>query len=139
MTLNHMTARPIRATRRAFTLLEVLVVVAIIVMLAGLGGYLIIQRYDQARGDAARIKAKDIANKVEAYYIKMGDYPANGLADLIVPFPDGTEPLCTEDAIKDPWNQVYRVEVQQDNNGTRRVIVSTRSPRGQVITNLANN
>lgn len=125
----------VRNARRAFTLLEVLVVVAIIVMLAGIGGYLIIQRYQDGQVSAARIKAIDIAKKVEAFYVNNGDYPT-GIADLIKPQPKGGQPLCDDQAVTDPWGKPFQVQLGNDAMGNQRVEVFTVSPRGQRISNF---
>ena len=53
------------ARRGAFTLLEVLVVVAIIVMLAGVGGYYLLQQYERAKDGRAKIDCKALASYVE--------------------------------------------------------------------------
>jgi general secretion pathway protein G len=124
-----------RHARRAFTLLEVLVVVAIIVMLAGLGGYLIIQRYQDAQVSTAKIKSKDIAAKVEAFYVNNGDYPPN-IQALMLPQPNGGNPLCTEEALMDPWGKPFQIATPTDAAGNIRVEVFTLSPRGQRISNL---
>jgi general secretion pathway protein G len=124
-----------RHARRAFTLLEVLVVVAIIVMLAGIGGYLIIQRYQDAQIQTARAKARDLATKVELYYVNNGNqYPAN-LEVLTQAQPGGLSPLCTPEAIMDPWGREFQLDVKTDGSGNERVIIFTQGPRGQ-ITNL---
>ncbi len=126
-----------RATRRAFTLLEVLVVVAIIVMLAGIGGYFIIQRYEDAKISFAKTRARDIEAKIGTYYVNNGVYPQNGIQDLVVTQPNGMQPLLPQEAVLDPWGKPFQVTLEQDAQGTDRVIVFTVSPRGQRISNLA--
>ena len=55
MTLHTKLAR--QANRRAFTLMEMLIVVAIIVILAGVGTFYILPQFNKAKEDTARIRA----------------------------------------------------------------------------------
>ena len=56
--------------RRGFTLMEMLIVVAIIVVVAGLGGVYLFQYLGEAKADAAAIKIKILSQQVQAYSIK---------------------------------------------------------------------
>jgi len=57
-------AKALRSNRSAFTLLEVLVVVAIIVMLAGVGGYLVVQRYEESKVSRAKMDVHGLARQI---------------------------------------------------------------------------
>src|SRR5436190_24136681 len=69
--------------RAAFTLMEMLVVVAIIVVLAGVGGAYLIGRLNDAKVDATRIRAREISQAIETFFIDNGQYPTQ-LTDLLV-------------------------------------------------------
>jgi general secretion pathway protein G len=69
--------------RAAFTLMEMLVVVAIIVVLAGVGGAYLIGRLNDAKVDATKIRAREISQAVETFFVDNGMYPTQ-LTDLLV-------------------------------------------------------
>ena len=101
--------------RAAFTLMELLVVMAIIVIIAGFGGYYVLGRLDEAKVTAAKIKAKNISNAIDSYYIDHDAWPQS-LDALLVKSEIGKGPyLTSRDDILDPWGKVYQI----DENGTR--------------------
>jgi general secretion pathway protein G len=124
MQLRH-TPQAARSSRRAFTLLEVLVVVAIIVMLAGVGSFYVYQRYEDAKLSGAKIGAKKLAASVEAYKLREGNPPAS-LQDLTQP-PTGT-PFATPEELLDPWGKRYQLDPNPD-----VAIVFTTTPKGKRI------
>jgi general secretion pathway protein G len=69
--------------RAAFTLMEMLVVVAIIVVLAGVGGAYLIGRLNDAKVDATKIRAREISQAIETFFVDNGQYPTQ-LTDLLV-------------------------------------------------------
>lgn len=75
------------ARRGAFTLMEMLVVVAIIVVLAGVGGAYLIGQLNEAKVNAAKIKAQTISDAIDRYFIDNSAYP-NQLQDLLVQNPE---------------------------------------------------
>lgn len=123
-----------RVQRGAFTLLEVLVVVAIIVMLAGVGVYYGLQRYEEAKYDRARADVKALSQQVEIYKLKNGDYPAT-MDQLTVAQPSGGGALVPPDQIRDPWGNIYQIDPDGANNGGNRADVYTVGPNGQTIGN----
>src|SRR5262245_54252188 len=75
--------------RAAFTLMEVLVVVAILVILAG-GSFVVVMRYlDDAKIDRARMDIKSLEKVVESYKLRHGEYPA---ALAVLAQPEGGSP-----------------------------------------------
>jgi len=94
--------------RAAFTLLELMVVIVIIGLLAGLvtvrtRSYLVLSKQN-----AAKVEIAKITEALEAYYAVHGRYPANeeGLAALVEKsdsFPDG----LLSKVPKDPWKNDY--------------------------------
>lgn len=121
-----------RRTRSAFTLLEVLVVVSIIVMLAGVGGYYFFQQYEDAKVGTAKVKAKTLSELADTYRLKYGDYPAS--IEGLLQGPDG--PMCPPDAIRDPWGKVYQINAAGTNNAGLKADVFTTSPKGVTIGNF---
>jgi len=128
--------KDLRTTRTAFTLLEVLVVVAIIVMLAGVGGYYVLQSYEEAKLSRAKIDAEGLSSKVEEYKLKNDAYP-NTIEALTQPQPAGGGPLVPLDKIRDPWGKVYQVDPNGTHNSGLKADVFTTSPKGQIIGNFS--
>jgi general secretion pathway protein G len=134
---NRNTAAPkaLRTTRTAFTLLEVLVVVAIIVMLAGVGGYYLMARYEEAKVQRARIDVNTLSDAVETYRLNNGDFPAS--IDMLAQMqPNGGMPLIPPDKVMDPWGQMYQIDPTGANNNGLKADVFTTTPQGIVIGNF---
>jgi general secretion pathway protein G len=112
MTMHNRQTRHSR--RSAFTLLEVLVVVAIIVVLAGMGTYFLLPRLDEAKANIAKAEIKTLTTAAQNFNLNNGDWPAD-LASLAQQQPNGGAPIVEVDALKDPWGNFY----QYDPNGTR--------------------
>jgi general secretion pathway protein G len=98
------------ASRTAFTLLEVLIVVAILVILAGVGGVQLIKYLDEAKKDRARIDVKQLSSVVKTYEVKHGGPPAS--LDVLAQRDQdgGASYLETTDALIDPWGQHYQYD-----------------------------
>ena len=123
-----------RTLRRGFTLLEVLVVVAIIVMLAGIGGYYVLQRYEEAKVSKAKADCLALSEAVEQYKLNNGDYPGS-IDALAQPQPNGGPAFVPADKTRDPWGKPYVIDPSGSHNGGLKADVYTTSPRGQVIGN----
>ena len=123
-----------RARRSAFTLLEVLVVVAIIVMLSGMGSYFFFQQYESAKTSKAQADVKGLSSLVEMYKLQHGEYPGS-LEALTPEGGAGAEASCTRDQIIDPWNKVYQIDPAGTNHHGLKADVYTVSPKGVRITN----
>jgi general secretion pathway protein G len=94
------------AVRGGFTLMEMLVVVAILVILAGAAVPIYMRYLDDAKKGRAKMDVKTIEKACEAYFLKEGQYPAS-LAVLTQMQPDGSRPYLEADAIFDPWKRPY--------------------------------
>jgi general secretion pathway protein G len=131
------THQTLRTTRRAFTLLEVLVVVAIIVMLAGVGGYYLLNQYENSKVSKAKIECEALSSQVETYKLNNGNYP-NSMQQLAQPQPNGMSALVPPDKVKDPWGKEYQIDPNGGHNGGNKADVFTTTPKGQMIGNFSN-
>lgn len=125
---------PIR--RAAFTLMEMLVVVAIIVLLAALAAPIVMGRLEEARKSKALVDCKTLADQAKMYKLKYGDYPPN-LAALTQPGADGTSPYIDARHLIDPWNREYQYSPNPAHNSVGDPEVwsmgpSMNDPRGMV-------
>ncbi len=120
------------AARAAFTLTEMLIVVAIIVVLAGIGGAILIPQLDKAKESAAKIQAKSVAAECEKWYADYDEYPTS--VDQLIQGDETNDgrPRMEQNAILDPWGQRYNI-TQQDNSG--KVYVYTEH-KGKRYSNL---
>ncbi|MFL5328035.1 MAG: type II secretion system protein GspG [Gemmataceae bacterium] len=132
MTVAKPTSRALR--RSAFTLIEVLIVVAILVVLMGVGAVQYMHYLEDSKKSAATMQIKNLSTVVDAYQIKFGEPPAS-LAALVGPEPDGSpSKLDGQKAIMDPWNHEYQYTPAGSRRGGRPEIW-TVSPDGSTIGN----
>ena len=132
-----------RAMRRraAFTLLEVLVVVAILVILAGVGVVATTRYLDDAKKSKAQLQAATIYKAMEAFHLNPnsgGVYPSS-LQELTNPPWGGSSFLNDPVAdLTDPWNQQFQIQQSQanDNSVQGKPLVYTKAPDGVVISNF---
>jgi general secretion pathway protein G len=96
----HFPAGVRRQSRRAFTLLEILVVLAIIGLLAGLAITNVDKIFGGAQVSTVQLFVREsMKTSLTTYRIHLGDYPSTG---------DGLQALITRPAAKgDRWNGPY--------------------------------
>jgi len=102
------------ATRRhrGFTLIELMVVLLIIGLLAGLIGLEVLSRIDEAKITTAKADIANLKNAVRMFYRDNGRLP-DSLEDLVVPPADLTswKKCLDEDSVpNDPWKNEYKYE-----------------------------
>jgi general secretion pathway protein G len=97
-----------RHARRAFSLIEFTVVLALIGLLAGIVTIGVRPMLTRGKQNAARAEIAHICQALEQFYSVYGRYPTNdeGLIALRKPTDKITEPLLTQDP-KDPWDRPY--------------------------------
>jgi general secretion pathway protein G len=120
---------------RGFTLVEVLLVIAILGVLAGVFVFTIGGRPDKAKVDVTTIQVNDIAARLEEYKMAINEYPTDeqgGLTALIdePTFDDESlsgkwaGPYIKRKQLKDAWGTELSYEVQDEERGdtTRQVV-----------------
>ena len=108
------------ASRAAFTLIEIIVAVAIIGILGTTAVVGVIAQLEKAKVTAARDGVQNLKSGIITYQINYKKYP-NSLNDLVEPKGDD-EPVIDggQGVLVDPWDQEYKYE----RNGKRIVVVS---------------
>jgi len=117
-----------RLNNRGFTLVEIMIVLAIVGMLFSFVGVKVIQQYKKAKIDGAAIQIASYQQALQAYYLAHNMYPhtSQGLDALIkkpsvgkVPanYPDGGY-FNKKEQVKDPWGTPYRYECEDYQNFT---------------------
>ena len=116
--------------------MEMLVVVAIIVALAGIGGFFLLGQLDDSKKSTARIQVKGpLSAACQAYYVKHGSWP-DGLEQLVEPDPEfKVRFLESKDALYDPWGKAYIYGKDGGNNKGTRPDISAVAPDGEIIGN----
>ncbi len=106
-----------RRRRAGFTLVELLVVLVILGLLAGLAVPQILQYLSKAKSDTAAVVVQNIDASIDFYRLDMGRFPTQveGLAALVAP-PDESARwngpyLKSMDMLEDPWGNPYRYRI----------------------------
>lgn len=98
---------------RGFTLLELLVVLGIIALLAGIVGPQVMKHMGASKTKAAKVQIEDLAAALDMYKLDEGRYPSQqqGLSALISKPSDAKRwngPYLRKDKVPlDPWQQAY--------------------------------
>ena len=110
--------RASQAESRGFTLLEMLVVLVIIGLLAGLVGPQLMGRVDTSRQTTAETQSRMLKSALDTMRLDVGRYPTKdeGLV-MLVKAPDDERisrkwrgPYLSEDLPADPWGNPYQFE-----------------------------
>ncbi len=121
-----------QVSRRAgFTLLEILVVVAIVVTMAAVAGVGVFRYLEESKMSRAQLDVKALEKAVKAYQIKNDNNPPAWLEDALRYIDNATEAN-----LKDPWNKPYQYNPEFEWNGSQTVLISTTTPKGDVIDNI---
>ena len=90
-----------RDRRRAFSLIEIMIVVVIIGLMAGIVTYATTTYLDKGKRQRARSDITTYAGGVEAFYLDKGRYPDNqeGLKAIV--------PTYVKTLQNDPWGRPY--------------------------------
>jgi general secretion pathway protein G len=120
--------------RAAFTLMEMLVVVAILVVLAGAAVPIYLNYLANARIDRAKVDCKNLATAVEAYQAKIGQFPPS-LQTLTQAQQDpntGQVVRATLEpaSLMDPWGNPYQYDPNDLDQNTGRIRVWSKGPPG---------
>ena len=104
------TRRHIRSVRRAFTLLEIIVVVTIIALLATMVAPKLLQNIWKAKQKVARSDVASIQQQLSLYLADNGFTKPSDDMEL-VSLTTGPSPYLKSDDLKDPWGRDYILAV----------------------------
>ncbi len=102
---------------QGFTLVEILVVLAIIGLIAGLVGPQIIKHLGSAKSDTAKLQIEDLSAALDLFYLENGRYPSsdegvNALIEKPADLSTWNGPyLKKAKTPKDPWGNEYRYQI----------------------------
>ena len=113
--------RNVRKRQRGFNLIELMVVLVILGLLAGLVGPRLLGSVESSKVRTADTQVKMLKGALLTYRLDIGRFPSTseGLAALMAPPADAAEfwngPYLDDELPLDPWRTPYRYEFPADN------------------------
>lgn len=102
-----------RRLNRGYTMLEMMVVIAIIALIAGLAAPRLMESFGRAKSKTAEIQMGTIKSAIQLFYLDVGRYPseAEGLEALLTA-PAGAQNwrgpyVDNPKSLDDPWEREY--------------------------------
>ncbi len=108
---------PTPTATRGFSLIELLVVLVILGLLAGLVGPKVMKHLGGAKSDTAKLQIADLGAGLDVYRLETGDYPSNdeGLKALVEnpgDKPGWNGPYLKKKLVpQDPWGHDYHYQM----------------------------
>jgi general secretion pathway protein G len=107
-----------RFNQKGMTLIEIVIVVAILASLMAILGTQVTKRFQKAKVDQAKIQIGEISKSLDMYYTDCGKYPQT--LDALVNNDGscsnwGPSPYIKKAALKDPWQTDFIYELQGSN------------------------
>lgn len=90
--------------QQGMTLIEIMVVIAIIGIVAGAVGFGVTRYFAQAKIDACKAQIDNIANHLEMYLYEHDEYPG-GLNELAKKEKGKRKAILKKSQLKDPWKK----------------------------------
>lgn len=97
--------------RSGFTLVEVLVVIAILGIIASIFIVRYVSKYEGAKVETAEFKLKELAQTIDAYYMTNNRYPESW-EELVTPEEEGKKGVLYKTPY-DPWDNEYLYEITE--------------------------
>jgi type II secretory pathway pseudopilin PulG len=118
-------------SRMGVSLFQVLIVIAILVILAGVTSEICSDNYGYSKKDKAILRAKAIENAANAYYLRYKQFPPNTMA-LINPG-NGEKPFIEggNDAITTPWGGQFTIGETESDPSELAIVVRWVDGDGQ--------
>ena len=124
---SHRSIHPtLRQNQRGMTLLEIMIVIAILGLLATVVVQNLVGNLENSKIRTAQLKINGIGNAVNNYFATVGEYP-NSLNDLVNP-PDGLNSFL-KTVPKDPWGHPFQFKLK--GSGADPFEVISVGPDGQ--------
>ena len=113
------------ALRQGFTLIEILVVVAIIGMLGAVAVPAYMNHVKESRIETTRLLINNVELALQTYNMKHGKYPDS--LEVLTQAPDeDSDPLLDGEPV-DPWGN----ELKYEKKGKRRPLLTSLGPDGE--------
>ena len=111
--LNRTAGRALIQGQQGMTLIEIMVVIAIIGIVAGAVGFGVTRYFGQAKIDAAKAQIDNIANHLEMYLYEHDEYPTN--LDVLAKKEKGRgKAILKKSQLKDPWKTKLKYAAKGD-------------------------
>jgi general secretion pathway protein G len=117
-------------TRAAFTLMEIIVVVAIILILASAGVFVFTGVLADQSVNRAKMDVRNIEAAVMTFNTTNHRYPQS-LQELTERQPNGSAALLKIEALTDPWGQPYQYEPGRTHSKTDIPMIYSMGPPGK--------